>query len=327
MIAALYLATLNGHYDVSRSRTIDADPEVVFNDLNDFKNWQAWGPWYEEDSTIQVTYAEKTVGEGASYTWTSEIEGGGEMRTLKVDQSKRLDQEIVFKTPFGDMRSDIYWILDDIDSGTKLTWGIKGEMPFLSRFMASGMEEQMGPMEERGLELFDANLKKKLEIYSIDDLGIIDYSGGFYLYLTTASKMGEMEPKFRELMSQIEVYMKRNSIRVVGSPFTIYHKIDHENRTTMYSVAYPISERIITDKGTDILTGFMDRGRYYKIVLKGSYKNTSIAWEEAMAEVSSLNDYSINELGEPFEVYVNNPRNTPNPANLITEIFIPIQKR
>ena len=54
VLGALYLGTLDGKYDVSRSRSINADPVVVYNDLNDYKNWKDWGPWFEEDSTLMV---------------------------------------------------------------------------------------------------------------------------------------------------------------------------------------------------------------------------------------------------------------------------------
>ena len=112
VIGAVYLATLDGNYDVAKTRLIKADPIVVFNDLNDYKNWMDWGPWYEKDSTIRVQYENKTIGEGGAYAWTSDIEGGGRMKTLKVQKPERLDQEIVFETPFGDMASDVYWILN-----------------------------------------------------------------------------------------------------------------------------------------------------------------------------------------------------------------------
>ncbi len=59
-----------------------------------------------------------------------------------------------------------------MEEGTELTWGMKGEMPFLTRFMASDMEEQMGPMQERGLELFDENLQRKLKVHTIEGQGI-----------------------------------------------------------------------------------------------------------------------------------------------------------
>lgn len=324
VIAAIYLATLDGSYNVSRTRMIKADQTVVFNDLNDYKNWEDWGPWYETDSTIRVQYADITVGTGAAYTWTSDIEGGGRMKTNAISEPNRLDQEIVFETPFGDMGSDVYWILKKKNEGTELTWGIKGEMPFLSRFMASGMEEQLGPMQERGLELFDENLQKKLRVYSIDSLGVVDVSGGFYLYLSTSAKINDMTLKQRGMMDEIEAYMAKNRVRATGGAFTMYHKFDQENGTTMFSVGYKVSERIIT-QGSDILTGYMERGSYSKTVLNGSYVNSQKAWEKAIFYAESLKNYAYEEDGEPFEIYVNSPSHTANPAELITEIYLPVK--
>lgn len=324
LIGAIYLATIDGSYNVAKTRLIQAEPIVVFNDLNDYRNWEEWGPWYEQDSTIRVQYTDKTVGKGGAYTWTSDIEGGGSMKTLSVQKPERLDQEIIFETPFGDMTSDVYWILKNAAEGTELTWGIQGELPFFSRFMAAAMEERLGSMEERGLELFDENLQRKLKIYSIDSVGVVDFSGGFYLYLSTSSKISSMGEKTKEMMTQISKYIKQNNIRLTGSPYTIYHKFDQENGTSMFSVAYPVAERIIT-QDSDILSGYMERGTYFKTILKGGYNNSAEAWDKAMFDAANLKDHEFLEKGEPFEIYVNSPENTPNPAELITEIYIPIR--
>lgn len=326
VVGAIYLATLDGDYDVKRSRIIKANPEVVFNDLNDFKNWKDWGPWYEQDSTLQAIYPENTVGVGGSYSWTSEIDGNGSMETLKVEEPTSLDQQIVFKTPFGDMKSDVYWRLEKVDEGTNVTWGMKGDMGFFFRFMTKGMVDDIGQMEERGLELLEESIQKKLKVYTIKSDGVVDYSGGFYLYTTTSTKISEMNSKFPEMMKKVGEFVTSNNVRTSGSPFTFYHKYDEENGTTMFSVCYPISERMITPKGTDILTGFMERGKYFKTTLTGSYENSGKAWESAYGEIANILDYSIIETGEPFEVYANNTMTTPNPANLITEIYIPVEK-
>jgi len=322
--ASIYLAALDGTYDVKRTRFIPADPEVVFNDLNDYRNWADWGPWYEEDSTIVATYAENTVGVGGSYSWTA-MDGEGEMRRLVSDPNERIESEILFKTPFGDMGSDVYWILEAKEGGTDLTWGMKGEMPFLTRFMASSMEEQMGPMEERGLELFEANIKKKMGVYRIENKGVTDYSGGFYLYVTASSQISDMNPKFRVMMQQVLDYAETNGVRLTGSPFAIYHKFNQEHGTTMFSVGYPVSERVIVESDSDVVSGFMKRGSYFKTVLTGSYDHSKEAWESAVAGASELGAYEAVENGEPFEIYVKQVDDTPNPAEWITEIFIPVR--
>lgn len=324
--ASIYLASLDGSYDVKRSKLIRADPEIVFNDLNDYRNWAEWGPWYEQDSTIAVTYSDKTVGEGASYSWTS-VEGDGEMRTLNTQPFERIDSEILFKTPFGEMGSDLYWILKKTAEGTELTWGMKGEMPFLTRFMASGMEEQMGPMQERGLELFDENLQRKLKVHTIEGKGIVDYSGGFYLYVSASSRISDMNDRFGPMMEEVGSYAAKKGIRLTGSPFTLYHKFDVENGTTMFSVGYPVSERVITESGSDVLTGFMDRGRYFKTVLTGNYAYSSKAWEFARSQAELLEGFVPDESKEPFEIYAVRPSDTPNPAEWVTEIFVPVTRK
>lgn len=322
--ASIYLASLDGTYDVKRTRFIPADPSVVFNDLNDYKNWADWGPWYEEDSTIVATYADNTVGVGGSYSWTS-MDGEGEMRRLVSTPNERIESEILFKTPFGDMGSEVYWILEEKEGGTDLTWGMKGEMPFLTRFMASGMEEQMGPMEERGLELLEQSLLKKMQVYTVEGKGVVDYSGGYYLYVTASTTISDMNPKFREMMEQVHGYAENNAIRLTGHPFAIYHKFDQENGTTMFSVGYPVSERVIVESNSDVVSGFMKRGSYFKAVLTGSYDHSKEAWETAIAGASQLGAYDPVQDGEPFEIYVKQSDDTPNPAEWITEIFIPVQ--
>ena len=221
------------------------------------------------------------------------------------------------------MPSEVYWILNKVESGTELTWGIKGELPFFSRFMASGMTEQLGPMQERGLELFDKNFQKKLKFYSIDSVGVVDFSGGFYLYVSTSSKINQIGNKTKGMMDHINKFVQDNSIRLTGSPFTLYHKFDQENGPSMFSIGYPVAERIVA-QDSDILTGYMERGTYFKTILTGAYTNSKEAWEKAMFNAENLKEYTVVENGEPFEIYVNDSNNTPNPAQLVTEIYVPV---
>jgi effector-binding domain-containing protein len=325
VIGSVYLATLDGTYDVNRSRIIKAQPEVIFNDLNNYKNWKDWGPWYEEDPSIEVVFGENTIGEGGSYKWTGK-EGDGSMQTLKVDKPKSIEQEIIFKTPFGDMKSDVYWILEKVETGTNLTWGMKGEMGFFTRWMADDMEEQIGPMEERGLELFDKNLMEKIKVFSIETNGVVDFSGGYYLYLTSSSKIEQLGNKYQKLKITMESFIKNNNIRTTGVPFSLYHKFDTINGTSMFSVGIPVAEKIATPIDTDVISGFMNSGKYFKTTLKGSYENSPKAWKTAIMEAGNLDEYKVIEMGEPFELFLNDLKSTPNPADLVSEIYIPVEK-
>jgi hypothetical protein len=65
-------------YYVERSIEIEAPALLIFANVADLEAWQTWNPWNEMDPDIEITFGEKTVGTGASYTWVSEKMGGGE---------------------------------------------------------------------------------------------------------------------------------------------------------------------------------------------------------------------------------------------------------
>ena len=59
---AVYFGTKDGSFDVSETKTINAPVSMLYANVNDFKNWQEWGPWMEEDPEYENNYAEKTEG-------------------------------------------------------------------------------------------------------------------------------------------------------------------------------------------------------------------------------------------------------------------------
>lgn len=317
---SLYVATLNGNFDLKETRIIKAPVEVVFNTVNDFKNWQNWGPWYELDSTIVASFPENTKGVGASYSWTGK-NGQGYMKTDSVEINKRIVQKIDFGTS---NKRTIYWNFEKKADSTSVTWGMRGSNSFgekLYWLFNGGIENNMKPMYKRGLELLDTYILKEMAKHTIEDKGPVDFGGGFYLYLTTSCKIDEIGEKMKTMFPVIAQYMAENSIENAGKPFTIVHKWDEENKTAMISTGIPVKERIITTG--DVLTGYLIPQKTYKTVLKGNYSYLKHAWQTAYENLGKQGFVAIPN-GEPFEVYINAPSDSPNPADWVTEIYIPI---
>ena len=112
---AVYVATIDGNYQAEESRVIEAPDELLFNTINEYKTWEKWGPWMDESDDLIMEYAEKTSGEGASYSWKSEIQGDGRMNTVKAAPFTSIDQKITFITPMGESASDVYWKFEKIE--------------------------------------------------------------------------------------------------------------------------------------------------------------------------------------------------------------------
>ena len=60
-----------------------------------------------------------------------------------------------------------------------------------------------------------------------------------------------------------------------------------------------------------------------KTTLTGDLKNLKAAWKKAEAFMTS-NNYQPAENSNPFEVYVTGAEDNPNPAEWVTELYLPV---
>lgn len=201
---------------------------------------------------------------------------------------------------------------------------MKGEMPFMQRFFASRMDEMVGPDYERGLAKLDSVIQADMKKYSVEVNGETTHSGGYYLYNTTSCKIDEVPDKMAEMMPKVGEYVMKNKITMAGPAFSLYHKWDQENNAVIFSCAVPVSEKVITDKDSGIQTGMLKPFKAVKTTLTGNYENLFEAWTAADKYIV---DNGLEEVhGHPaLEVYANDPMEFPNPADWITEIYIPVK--
>jgi len=317
---SIYISTLDGNFDIKQTKTLKAPVEVVFNNINDFKNWEHWGPWFEQDSTIVTSYPENTSGIGASFTWSGK-KGLGSIKTISLIKYKEIIQEIDFDTY---SKQEVYWEFESVKDGTEVTWGIRGTNTFgekLYWLINGGIEKKMTPLYKRGLELLAQQLQKQMDKHSTNYKGIVDYGGGYYLYQTIACRKELATKKMAETFPIIENYMAENKIRASGKPFTLNHEIDIENNTVLFSTCIPVKERIVT-KG-NILTGYIAPQKTFKIIFNGHYKFLPQYWP-TFYKTLNYQGYTEIKKGYSFEIFTINPSDSTNPANWLTEIYIPI---
>lgn len=317
---AIYGAVLDSKYDVNRSRTIKAPVEIVFENIIDFKNWENWNPWFEEDPTMVATYPDTTSGVGASYSWKGK-KNSGTLKTISIIPNK----EIIHQINFGKSSTpEIYWKFNEADQGTEVIWGMRGENSFTEKFywlFNGGIEKNTIPTYDRGLVLLEQHILRELEKHSFEMKGIIDYGGGYYLFQTVSCQIQEVEQNMKEMFPMIEEYMAKNKIDASGKPFTLFHKWDEENNTTIFSACIPVKERVII-RG-NILTGYLKPQKTFKTIFKGDYKFSNEAWEAAYKGLAAQG-YAEIEGAKPFEIYTVGPKDTGNPARWVTEIYIPV---
>ena len=322
--ASVYVGVQPNEYEVTRTRTMLVPQKVIYNNVIEFRTWETWSSWIEEKPETKIYYPEVTKGIDGSYSWEDD-DGIGNMKTTDANEFNSIEQEL----QFGDFEpSKVTWTFEpDSIGGTKVTWQMKGEkVPFMFKLFAvasGGFDNMIGPDFERGLEKMDSLLTESVNKHEVTIEGIKEYGGGFYLYKTTNANRTNISQKMAENYGAIGAYMSQNQINMNGMPLTVYLDMNQEDDTVIMSNGIPVNERIEIAEDSDILCGYIPNTKVLKANLMGNYTYLGEAWAEVMAYIASNN--LVQSEVKPFEIYINDPGDFPNPADWKTEIYIPLQ--
>jgi len=158
LVASIVVLMMPKDYEVERSIVIDAPVESIHSYVGDLKKWDDWTPWKSEDSTVKVTFGDKTTGVGASQSWTGK-DGDGNLAFTMCDPATGIAYDMTFIMDGDDtMNSKCAISYSKSGDSTKLIWTMKGEM----KGMAGGLFAYLMP--SMGGDLFDRGLKKLKKI-------------------------------------------------------------------------------------------------------------------------------------------------------------------
>lgn len=321
---SIYIAVQPNSYEITRSHTVKAPSAVIYDNIIDFKNWEAWNSWKEENPDISISLPEQTEGVGGSYSWNDDGQIGT-MTTTSVDKPNRIEQ----KMQIDDFpASNLVWTFkSNGDGSTEVTRTLSGDnLPFMFKayaVLSGGMEKQIAPHFESEFEKIDSIVVEGMKEYNVQVNGIKEYGGGFYLYKTTSASGKNISNMMAQQYASIMNFMNDNTIEANGMPFTIYIEMN-ENGNVIMSNAIPVRDKVIVTDDSNILCGYIEKTKAVTVTLKGNYTNLGEAWRVAMQYVKDNNLETSEQY--PFEIYLNDPGSTPNPANYLTEIYVPIKE-
>ncbi len=323
---AIYIFTYSGKYDITRTKTIKAPISHVFNTVNDLKTWEKWGPWHDQDSTIVVTYGDKTVGVGASDSWTSK-DGPGKMETVAIENNKSIDQKISF---MDNEPSDIYWKFKEVEGGTDVTWGMKAEdSPFMFKFFAAisgGWDAMFGPMEDDGLNNLAAYAESTIPApsFTIGKVSETELPAGTFIGYPHKIKINhaEMTKLFMQDMPKAGIYAATNGL-VFGdyTPGAVYSKYDEASNETEFYIGLLLHKKLKPAEGMELVN--IPSGKAVRVKKCGNYGDGDL--EAHMAIDAYLKNNNLKKKYPIWELYVNDPADV-KPEDIQTDIYYPIEE-
>lgn len=316
----IFLANLNGEYEVRRSRVFAQDMTAVFDKLRDFHSWPEWNPWLAHEPETNLTFSDNAREEGGYYTWDGKIVGAGKLTHLKFDHPNLIEQRLEFTRPFKNTCSVRFELQPEADK-TQVQWIMNAKMPFFFRFMVPKMKKMIEQDYDLGLAMLAGALDPTAEHPKINYLGETQLSGTNCLCKAFAGDLPAMQSAMEQGFPELLAYVQQHNGEITAEPRAFYHKADIKTMYFECDMAIPVTEGIPTG---DYTLKQLGAGKHYQVEVWGSYDFLELAWYAAMAHI-----YMLKLKADPsrpsIETYTTDTESVSHSNEIKTVLSIPIK--
>lgn len=301
---------------VERSIEINANIKKVKNIISDFNHWRTWSPWLILEPEAKVTVSE----DSKTQEWEGKRIGSGKM-TYTGEKDGVLYYDLMFLKPWKSKATADFIVEALGDNKTKLTWTMKGSLPFFMFWMKTIMQRMIGMDYDRGLLMLKDYIENGNVGVKLEFLGESNYAGCNYVgvkTICTVDGIGEaMECDFGKLMP----YAKGDDENLKDEIFSIYHKFDFNRNKVIYTSGVAVHS-IPENLPEGFISGQIPATKIQTVRHIGPYELSGNAWSAIMA-MERAKEFKQNKKIPPMEFYRNSPKET-DPKDLISDVYMAI---
>ena len=312
LLAGLFLPK-NAH--VESSVLVNAGPDILFDQVNDLHNWGNWSPWVSEDTTMKITYGDKTNGAGASYSWISRHSGNGSLTISKSDPDSLVQTELDFHSA-GTAYSPFKF--EPEGKLTKVTWAYDNpKLSYLERYFVVLFRKNMMNMLQKGLDGLK-HTAEELRLSRISDITLMDIPERNIMAIKDSAKINDFTDARTKTTDRVMAYLGRRQIDTVGKPFTIIYNWQ-DTASIVFECALPIPSRT---------WGWGD----YKCVREPAVKAAMVTHYGEFSSkkaFKALESYAkkngLSTSGPPWVEYLLGPDKETDTSKWKMQVYLPVQ--
>lgn len=312
-------------FEVSKSILVNASAEKVFETASDYSTWTTWSPWLCADKNAEVIVSEPPNQAGSTYQWSGEVVGEGGMKHLDLVSPKSIVMELTFIEPWKS-RADVDFQIQPVGDQTKITWNMKGSLPFFMFWMKSMMVTFIGMDYERGLKMMKelietGEVKSDVQINPPVDLDTTPVVRSRRMVgVRDSSTIAEIGPKMDQAYATTTEKLSAAGIATDGDAVAVYHPSDIKKGVFEFTAGFTVADETTIPAG--LATCQLPTGKAFHVRHTGCYSNLGNAWSAAH-QVARYKRYKLRKT-DSFEVYRNFSKETP-PVELITDLYLPLK--
>jgi len=295
---------------------MEAQPEVIWDQVNCLENWEFWDTWHQ-DTNMTGSYEGPECGVGAKNVWTyKNSEDGGSQTIVESKDYEYIKTELAF-VGMGTATSEFFF--EKTEEGTKVTWNLKGDgsYPIMRWVNALMISPGVNQAYEDGLNNLNEHTKdmEPMAKYSSGEISTKEVTSQEAISIRVTATMEEMGDKMGEAFGQL---MQAAGAQMAGPPFAIWYV--WEGDVFEFANCLPVVAPISGLDGIESIKTY--EGKVITITHTGAYETTHHSWDLLQKEVE---EQGLETNGDPYEVYLTNPQEEPNPDNWVTELYWPIK--
>lgn len=313
-----------------RSATMNAPPDVVYDNVRQFSRMKEWGPWQASDRDM-VNSLEGVDGEvGSVWKWTGDTVGVGKQELVSLEPNRSVRSKLTFTVPvIGDMESFSTFQLVPEGVGTTVVWGMEGETGFWGKVMGKfgDSDAQLGAMFEQGL----AGLKRVSEAQAAAAAAELaaKTSGGYLVETVDRPELvfiGKRNKKVK--WDAIEAYYAANfpavgasvgeaELAMSGGPSGIFWEWNEKDQTADLMAAMPVKgDSHTTVPGFE--TYVIPASKMLLVEYYGDYAKSMVAHEALEAYIK---EKGMTHYGNVIEEYITDPMAEKDTTKWLTNIY------
>ncbi|MBK7171843.1 MAG: SRPBCC family protein [Bacteroidales bacterium] len=306
------------HVRIERSLVMPASRDLIFEQVNDFRNWHGWLPWLSLDSTMQVTFSGPQSGVGALLIYESNHSDVGNGKLLITD-SQPYDSILLDLNFMENGTSTGKFLFTSDDQGTLVRWILEsdlGDNP-ISRWFGLFMDRMVGNDFEQGL----ANLNEitsKIPAKPIIAVLEKEIPQRIVLSIRDTASPSTIESKLEDFYKKISTVIKQKKLTTTGVPFSLYHSYSPQSFDVEAGI--PVNKKI-TNTG-EVECKEFPATKAAMASYFGPYTTTAIVYE---AIEKYIKEKSLIISGGPWEEYITDPGMEPDTSKWQTDIYFPLK--
>jgi effector-binding domain-containing protein len=309
---------LPGKLEVTKSISIQASASAVFEEINDLKRWETWQYWNTLDPEMKITYAEKTAGTGASYSWDGPV-----LETGTITLTETIpDKSVAIAMDFGGNPATGLYALEPDGDNTKLNlnfYSDAGMNPigrWINVFMKGEIAKSFDYATDKIKTIAEAKPKFTYAITE-ENLPAISYVG--LMHTMSPKDPVAISAQMAKMYGELETMLKKAKVEVTGYPFALYPSYTEESMDMICAMPVAADAKLPAKYKVETLEG----GNTIKGIYKGDYNNL-MALHMELDQYLQYKKLTMN--GAPIEVYVTDPMLEKDTTKWITEIYYPVKK-